>query len=474
LSTAAGRNRALPFLVDMSFTADVQARVRATGLLEPGLSVLALLSGGADSVCLVHALQKVLGPAAVTALHVNHGLRAAAPDDERFCAELCDTLGVRLVIERVQLAERGNVEALAREARYKAAEAVRERLGLDRIVTGHTSSDQVETVLYRLATSPGRRALLGMRPGSGRLIRPLLEVSREETRRYCEEAGLAWREDETNLDRALARNLLRLEVLPALRTIHPAVDQNILATLDELRTEGELLETAVDEAIERVGAGGHPPAVEWARLRELPAAVRRLVLRRLAERAAGAPLPLRAERVREIERLGTVGGSASLDLGGGVSVVAEYGVLRFQRPADEREPEPTRLAVPGRCRFGEWEVVCEIERHAGGAPPSPSSPDEAVLDAGKLAGELTVRPWRDGDRMRPLGLDGTKTLQDLFTDRKVPRSLRRRLPVVESEGEIAWVAGVALSGSFKVTGATAEAARLRALHEPGVALDPGA
>jgi tRNA(Ile)-lysidine synthase len=457
----------------MSITADVQARLRATGLLEPGIRVLALLSGGADSVCLVHTLREVLGAAAVTALHVNHGLRSAAPDDERFCAELCETLGVRLEVERVRVAGRGNVEAGAREARYSAAEGVRERLGLDRIATGHTSTDQVETVVYRLTTSPGRRALLGMSLRSGRLIRPLLDVTREETRRYCEACGLAWRDDETNLDRALARNLLRLDVLPALRTIHPAADRNVLATVEQLREEAELLETAVDEAIEGVGAGGHPPAVESARLRELPPALRRLVLRRLAEQAAGGPIPLRAERVREIERLAASGGSASLDLGGGVCVVSEYGVLRFQRPVGEREPEPARLAVPGRCRFGDWEVVCEIERDGGKTPVASGSPDEAVLDAGKLAGELTVRSWRDGDRMRPLGLEGTKTLQDLFTDRKVPRSLRRRLPVVESQGEIAWVAGVALSGLFRITGETAQAARLRALHEPGASFDPG-
>jgi tRNA(Ile)-lysidine synthase len=458
----------------MSITADVQARLRATGLLEPRTRVLALLSGGADSVCLVHALRELLGPAAVTALHVNHGLRAAAADDEHFCAELCETLGVRLEVQRVGLAGPGNVEALAREARYRAAEEVRDRLGLDRIATGHTSTDQVETVLYRLASSPGRRALLGMSLRSGRLIRPLLEVSRAQTRRYCEACGLAWREDETNLDRDLARNRLRLDVLPALRAIHPAADQNVLATADELREEAELLEAWVDEAIERVGAGGHPPAVEWGRLRELAAALRRLVLRRLAEQAAGGPLPLRAERVREIERLAAGGGSASLDLGSGVRVVSEYGVLRFQRPLEEREPEPARLAVPGRCRFGEWEVVCEIQGPAGKPPPALGSPDEALLDVDKLAGELTVRSWRDGDRMRPLGLEGSKTLQDLFTDRKVPRSLRRRLPVVESGGEIAWVAGVALSGLFRITTETAQTARLRARHEPGASFDPGA
>jgi tRNA(Ile)-lysidine synthase len=440
--------------------------MRATGVLDPGIRVLALLSGGADSVCLVHALAELLGPDAVTALHVNHGLRAAADDDERFCIQFCETLGVRLEVERVGPGPRGNIEALARQERYGAAEAVRERLGLDRIATGHTASDQVETILYRLTTSPGRRALLGMSVRSGRLIRPLLEVTRAQTRGYCEARGLSWRDDETNLDRSLARNLLRLEVLPALRTVHPAADRNVLATADQLREEAEVLEAAVDEAIEQAGAGGHPPAVEWTRLRELAPALRRLVLRRLAEEAAAGPLPIRAERVAEIERLAVGGGSASLDLGDGVRVVSEYGLLRFQRPTDDREPEPARLAVPGRCRFGNWELTCEVEADGKAAAQASGPPDEAVLDAGMLAAELTVRSWRAGDRMQPLGLGGTKTLQDLFTDGKVPRSLRHSLPVVESEGEIAWVAGVAVSERFRITSETTAAARLRAVHEP--------
>jgi tRNA(Ile)-lysidine synthase len=449
----------------MSITGDVTVSVRASGMLEPGMRVLAMLSGGADSVCLLHALRELLGPQALAALHVNHGLRAQAVEDEHFCTGLCDRLGIELDVERVSVSGRGNLEARAREARYGAAEQVRERRQLDRIATGHTSSDQVETILYRLVCSPGRRALLGMSQRSGRLIRPLLGLSREQTRDYCRAAGLSWREDATNRDRGLARNRLRLDVLPALREIHPAVEQNVLATADELREEAELLETAIDEAAERLVAPGAAPAVDGARLRELAPPLRRLVLRRLAEQAAHGSLPLRAGQVREIEELVLRGGSTSLDIGGGVRVVSEYGVLRFEHGLEERELEPRTLPVPGRCRFGDWEVVCDLERGSEAALERLGVRDEALLDARKLARSLTVRAWRAGDRMRPLGLDGTKSLQDLFTDRKVPRSLRHALPVVQSDDEIAWVAGVAVSDAFKVTSDTTDVALLRATEQ---------
>ncbi len=446
----------------------VMAAARASGTLSPGGDtpgigprVLVMLSGGADSVCLLHVAAQLLGAARVQALHVNHGLRADAAEDERFCAGLCARLGVKLHIERVEIPARGNTEGLARDARYEAAERVRASAGLDLIATGHTASDQVETILYRLASSPGRRALLGMDPLRGRLARPLLAVSRDDTRAYCEEAGLPWREDESNADRRLARNLLRLEVLPLLRKINPGADGNVLATAAQLRDEAQVLDQAVDEALRRTGAGGAPPAVDAARLAAEPSPVRRLVLRRLAEAAAGATVALGPEEARAIERLAERGGSGAVDLGGGLQATVEYGIVRFGHGrGDSAPPSPAALAIPGRCRFGEWEVVSERD------PAYPDgdlgSVDEPLLDADLLAHRLTVRGWRDGDRMKPLGLDGTKSLQDLFGDRKVPRSLRRSLPVVESDGEIAWVAGVAVSELFRVGPDTRATVRLTA------------
>src|SRR5205823_7729822 len=152
---------------------------RDSGLVHEGEPLLVMLSGGADSVCLLDVAVRL--DARVGALHVNYGLRGEESDaDERFCRELCDRLGVPLHVERVKLGAEGNLQAAAREARYAAAE----RLADGDYAAAHTASDQAETVLYRLATSPGRRALLGMEPRRGRLVRPLLAVSGEDTREY--------------------------------------------------------------------------------------------------------------------------------------------------------------------------------------------------------------------------------------------------------------------------------------------------
>ncbi|MEX0992433.1 MAG: tRNA lysidine(34) synthetase TilS [Solirubrobacterales bacterium] len=447
----------------MAKVQQVVPSIRQTGLVPAGARVLVLLSGGADSVCLLHALRELLGPDRVGALHINHGLRAEADRDQRFCAELCRTLSVPCVVEQVDIdASAGNTEALARDARYAAAEKVRaaNRYGL--IATGHTASDQAETVLYRLVSSPGRRSLLGIAERNGPVIRPLLSVTREQTRDHCRQAGLEWREDESNRDTSLARNRLRHEVLPALREIHPAASENIVATAAELREESELLDAAVDEAVDRCGATGIPPTIEASQLAALAPPLRRLVLRRLAERAAGRPVALGPSEARELERLAEGPGSSYLDLGEGVRAACEYGVIRFIQARVEEKLDPVALHVPGSCRFGAWEVVCELEQEPAASLARQRSEDEATLDTSKLAATLQVRGWVPGDRISPLGLNGSKSLQDVFTDRKIPRSLRAGLPIVVSEGEVAWIAGVATSERFKVSERTRSAVRLRA------------
>jgi tRNA(Ile)-lysidine synthase len=402
---------------------------RESGLVPAGAPLLVLLSGGGDSVCLLDVTLR-LG-ARVSALHVNYGLRAGADDDERFVRGLCEQLGVPLVVERVPLSEPGgNLQERAREARY----ALAERRAEGDYAAAHTASDQAETLLYRLAVSPGSRALHGMAPRRGRLVRPLLEVTRAEVRDYLRARGLKWREDPSNADRRFARARVRHDVLSQLRDLSPAAERTIAETARQLREEGELVEGAADDALEELGGG---PAISLAELRRLPAALRRLVLRRLAERAAGdAARPLSRREAEEIASLGGHG-TKSLDLGGGLRAVAEYGTLRLTRTRESPPPDPVTLPIPGQVRFGSWEIEATL-----------SAPGDVAVSASALGGSATVRAWREGDRMRPVGLEGTKTLQDLFTDRKVPRALRRTLPVVEAGGRIVWVAGVALDERF--------------------------
>src|ERR1039457_969719 len=254
----------------------VLAAVRGGGVLSPADRFVVLVSGGRDSVCLLDVLASICGPDNLTVLHVNYGLRGAESDgDEQLVRALCADLRVRCACSAAPPAPvRGNLQAWARDLRY--AQALELSSGA-LIATGHTASDQAETVLYRLAASPGRRALLGMAPREGRLVRPLLGLTREQTAAHCEARGLAWREDESNDSDLYARARVRHGLAKALRAVHPAAEANVLRTAQMLREETELLDGLVEAEL----GGGSSIAVE--RLAELPAALARLVLVRLAE-----------------------------------------------------------------------------------------------------------------------------------------------------------------------------------------------
>jgi tRNA(Ile)-lysidine synthase len=408
---------------------------RASGLVRAGEPLLVMVSGGGDSVALLDIAHRL--EANLTALHVNYSLRDDAHLDQALVQKLCDERDVPLTVEHAPLdaGAGGNLQERARDLRYSLAEELAE----GDYAAAHTASDQAETVLYRLAVSPGSRALHGMAPRRGRLVRPLLAVTRSEVRDYLRARGLEWREDPSNADRRFARARVRHDVLDALRELSPAAERTIAETARQLRDEAEVLDAAVAEALTGLGGG---PAIALDGLREHPPALQRLVLRELAGRA------LSRDELDQLLRLGRHG-TKSLDLGGGLRAVAEYGTLRFTRAADAEPPPPVELPVPGHVRFGDW----ELEARMGGPG------DVTVRDVGDV---VTVRAWRDGDRMRPAGLGGSKSLQDLFTDRKVPRALRRTLPVVESDGEIVWVAGVAVGERFAAREGEPGAVALRA------------
>jgi len=302
----------------MPVSPDLLEPVRAGGLLAAGRPVVVLLSGGRDSVCLLDLAVRIAGAEAVTALHCDYGLRPESADDAAHCAALCERLGVAFELRRPRRPEgAGNLQAWARDARYAAAAEV----ALGDVAAGHTATDQVETVLYRLAASPGRRALLGMGAREGALVRPLLEVTREQTAAYCEARGLAWREDASNASPAFARNRLRAGLLPALRELHPAAEANVLRTLALLRDEAAVLDAAVATALHRAG---DPPLV--AALARLPPALARLAVQALADHAAGGLGPAIGHRTAEVLALREGG---ALDVGGGLRAAVRGGALRF-------------------------------------------------------------------------------------------------------------------------------------------------
>ncbi len=254
---------------------------------------------------------------------------------------------------------------------------------------------------------------------------------------------------------------MRHGLVAALRDVHPAAERNVLRTAALLRDEAVVLDELGDETL----AGRR--ALELSRLAALPAGLARLVVIRLAEDASGRLVPAAGRRLDELLVLGRAGGSAALDLGDGVRAIVEYGVLRMTAGDEQPTPAAVRLPVPGRVRFGGWELRCEVgpaaaAAAAGGAPPAEVT---AVFDADIASGPLLVRAWRRGDRMEPIGLGGSRTLADLFIDRRLPRARRGTIPVVEAAGRIAWVPGIATDEHFRVGAATCRLLRVRA--DPG-------
>ncbi|HTC59592.1 MAG TPA: tRNA lysidine(34) synthetase [Solirubrobacteraceae bacterium] len=383
--------------------AEVRECVRAGGLLSSGYGFVAMLSGGRDSVCLLDVAVALRGAGQVHALHVNYGLRAESDEDERHCRELCERLGVGIEVVQASRAEQasGNLHAWARELRYAAAHELAQRLDERRdaqgggslagtppvgeapaaefyvegdgvskhdapparaghrpfstsIATGHTATDQVETILYRLAASPGRRALLGMAASEGRIVRPLLGLTRQDTAAYCTELKLAWHEDSSNDNPLYARARVRHGLVKALDAVHPAAQANVLRTAALLREETELLDALVDAELE----AGASIAIE--RLKQLAPALQRLVVIRLAEEAGGEFAPRAGERVDEILALGARGGRAELHVGGLAGAVIEDGELRMVaiQPREQRPPHPSTGTHQGG-RAGECEASPE-------------------------------------------------------------------------------------------------------------------
>lgn len=319
---------------------DLVEQVRREGLLREGRAVLVLFSGGRDSTCLLDVAGHIVGTADVSALHVNYGIREEADADQEHCRVMCERLGVGLTVEqaaqRSRRPERGNLQAWARTLRYMLAAEIVASTGAD-VAAGHTATDQVETILYRLASSPSRRALLGMAPSNG-ILRPLLSFTREQTTAYCVERGLAWREDESNESDAYARARIRSRLVPAFREVHPAAEENVLALAAILREEAEFLDDLVGDALH----GREEIALH--ELRGLRRPLQRLVVQRLADQAIGRPAPGTARRTDEVVALGA---DASLDLPHGVRAVVQRGILRFESQSTAAPSRMTRAPRKG-------------------------------------------------------------------------------------------------------------------------------
>lgn len=432
---------------------DLTARLRAelgerTDLLPRGAGVLVAVSGGPDSMALLGLLAGLREELdlVVAAAHFDHRLRPESGVEAERVEAWCRGLGVRCRVGRAEepLAPRQEV---LRRARYRFLDDAADAEAADRIATGHTADDQVETILFRILRGTGIGGLRGIPRRRGRIVRPLLSFRREAILAYLKEREMPYLEDPSNLDPRWARGRIRSRVLPALEEAwgEPVGDRLLALGRAAGRAESALEEVAgraLEECRVREGWGGagKGAALHRGRLRERPPEIQARVVRRAA-RERGVRLGRGGTRsaVEFINR-GRSGGR--VDLGDGLELAREFELLWVGRPAPEPPDASLAIAGPtpacGSARIGGREYRVEW----GAGLPEGESRFRLRLPRPRLRFPLLVRGWEAGDRMRLPA--GTRKLKRLFNDRRIRRSERSRLPVLATEeGRVLWVAGVA-------------------------------
>ena len=469
-------------------------------LLLPGDIVVLGISGGPDSLCMLHALRQLAGHYSVTlhVAHLNHGIRGQeADEDARFVQELCASWGVPCTVERADVpalaqARRLAIEEAARQARYAFLGSLARRLGGRTVAVAHSADDQVETVLMHLLRGSGLAGLRGMRPLSWldelrlgeecpepaeaqpsriRLVRPLLNVTRQEILAYCEQNALRPRFDRSNLDQTYFRNRLRHELIPLLETYNPNIREVLWRTAEVIAADYELLRQQLAATWPTVVRRESSEAIvfDLSALRALPLGLQRSVLREGIHRLRRSLRNINWIHVDDalaILNKGHTGAMATLPQGLMLTLGYEEATLSSGEqtlPLEDDRPRlyrgPLSIPVSGWVMLPEsrWSLSTEIIAREALPPDWETNPNPyvAYLDASALTFPLTLRQRQEGDWFCPLGLGGRRQkLRDFMINAKIPRQERAAVPLLVSGDDIVWIVGWRVDARYAITPAT--------------------
>ncbi|MDP2931838.1 MAG: tRNA lysidine(34) synthetase TilS [Chloroflexota bacterium] len=452
--------------------------IRQHRLVAAGSPLLVAVSGGADSVCLLHVLVELRDELGVSlhVAHLDHRLRGAeAEADARYVAGLSRRLGIPASIEQrdvkgYQVEHRLSLEEAAREVRYTFLAGVAKSIGADRVAVGHTEGDHIETILMHLVRGTGTRGLRGLQPevtwqmGDDKLtvVRPLLSVTRDETVAYCREHRLEPRLDTSNLSRTPLRNRIRLELLPLLKGYNPGITESLLRTASTAADELDFLDREVAGVWDMVVSLEKDTIVlDKKKFRGLHPALQRHLLRSAMEKLLGNLRDIETRHIEEIMAALPKPAGKSINLPGGLVFAIEY--ERYLLGTDEAALSPFPplegehpLKVPGETLIPGWRVRASIESidEPDATPTATPLNFIATLDLDESGDELVVRTVRPGDRFQPMGMTEVKKIGEFMIDAKIPRAWRKRIPIVCSPERVLWVVGWRIDERVKVTDST--------------------
>lgn len=450
-----------------------------------GHTLLVAVSGGPDSMAMLHVLWQLREPYAVKLFiaHLNHQMRPSATQDALFVEAVAHDLGIPCICESIDVPayrrqHKLSPEDAARRVRYTFLRTVAKGVAAHHIAVGHTADDQAETVLFRLFRGSGLRGLCGIPPVRQPIIRPLIQVHRRDIMAYLRKHRIPFREDPSNRQRRYARNRIRRDLLPQLqRSYNPRLVQALCTTAQLLAADEAALQEVARERFDAARLPATPDQVhlQVAMITSLSPALQRRVLREaLAEAIGNLHRVTHTHLANILALLRTRVGTKWLALPAGSVVERRYDVLIIyrQKPAAAGcVAQP--VSVPGACVVEALAVTIMSEIVQGGmAITSFPTGNVAWLDADKVGRDLRVRTRQPGDRFQPLGSPYTKKLKAFLIDVKIPRAERDRLPLLVTSAGIAWVAGVRPAEWAKVTPATRAILRLQLIrHASEQALD---
>ncbi len=441
----------------------VRAAIREHAMIKKGDHVLVGVSGGADSVCLLHVMNalKEEFSLTLTAVHIDHKIRGAeAGRDAAFTKELCKKLGVSFIERSVSVpelakSEKISLETAGRLARYRCFHAIRDEIGAQSVATAHNRNDQAETVLMRILRGAGISGLAGIRyvrPDG--VIRPLLDVSRAEIEAYCLENDLPYCIDSTNLEDDCTRNKIRHLLLPMLEK---EFNPNILGTLSVLvanmREDGDFIDGYASRLYRRIGNPSpkeEPVVLDIESLRMLAPSIATRLLKMAAQKVMGGEYLVSRQHWTAVRQLLDKETGAKVTLPQGLSVTVRYGWLAFEA-APETEPEaapmpaPIEIACGNSYSFGVWQIrfdEAEIGQNV--------KKNQMVLDSEKLRGmRLVLRTRRSGDRIAVFADGREKKLKNFMIDQKIPNHIRDTLPLLCSDDQVLAVIGCRVAEPYK-------------------------
>lgn len=432
------------------------------------------VSGGADSTALLNLLcaNRDALKISLHVAHLNHMLRKGDAElDIKFVEGLAQRLEVPVSVEAVDVAamaerEKLGIEEAARIARYDYFERMAAKVGAGKIAVGHTADDNIETFLMRLLRGAGLKGLCGIPPRRGKIVRPLIKIWRREVEDYVGALKLVPRRDHTNYESKYMRNSVRLKLVPQLKIYNLNIKEIILQTILLLTEDNLYLDNKAAELMDEITISRNAGEIRLSaeKLLKQESTIRRYIFRIAIEKIKGNLTQLSFNHIRSLtDKLGAAE-RWELHLPDGIFAVGERGALLISREkprVQETRPFRYQLTIPGEIRLQEigrtvrGSFVNEIEKGQG--------PSIAYVDYGILGKEVIIRNKTAGDRFSPLGVKGTKKLQDFFVDEKVPAEERERVPIVESVGRIIWVAGKRLDERAKVTDKTKKIVKLELL-----------